>query len=112
MITDTLSALSVPTKDVLEPAHKLNQQAIAAVEKLVAYQIDSLKAYSELGVSQLKAAVEVRDIEGVKNLLSNQIHVIKEFGKRLMTDYKAIFQMGADFVSQSTKVTTETAKAA
>lgn len=112
MITDTLSALSVPSKDVLEPAHKLNQQAIAAVEKLVAYQIDSLKAYSELGVSRLKAAVEVRDVEGLKNLLSNQTDVLKEFGEHLMTDYKAIFKMGADFVSKSTKVGTETAKAA
>ncbi len=112
MITDTLSALSVPTKGVLEPAHKLNQQAIAAIEKLVAYQIDSLKAYSELGVNQLKAAVEVRDVEGLKNLLTNQTDVLKEFGERLLTDYKAISQMGADFVSQSSKVTTETAKAA
>jgi len=109
MITKTLSALTEPTKGVLEPAHKLNQQTVTAIEKLAAYQIDSLKTFSELGVSQLKAVVEVRDVEGFQNLVSKQTDVLREVGDRLMSDFKAIFKMGTDFVSQSTKVGTEAA---
>lgn len=113
MITKTLSALTEPTKGVLEPVHKLNQQTISAVEKLAAYQIDSLKTFSELGVSQLKAVAEVRDVKSLQNLLSKQTDVLREVGDRLMSDFKAIFKMGTDFVSQSTKVgTNEAAKVA
>ena len=104
MIDKTLSALTDPTKGLLEPAHKLNRQAITAVEKMAAYQIDSLKTYSRLGVSQLKAAAEVRDVEGLRNLLSKQTDVLREVGDRLMSDFKALSQIGADFVSQSSKV--------
>ncbi len=112
MITETLSALTKPTKGVLEPVQELNQQAIATIEKLAAHQIDSLKAYTELGVNQLKAAAEVRDVEGLQNLLSKQTDVLRKVGDRLMSDFKAISQMGTNFVSQSTKVGPKAAKAA
>ena len=104
MINKTLSALTDPTKGLLEPAHRLNQQAVTALEKVTASQIDSLKTYSELGVGQLKAAAEVRNIEGLQNLLSKQSDVLKEVGSRLTSDVKAFFQIGADFVSQSSKI--------
>ena len=112
MITETLSALTEPTKGVLEPVHKLNQQAIAAIEKLATHQINSLKTYTELGVSQLKAVAEVRDVEGLQNLVSKQTDVLREVGDRLMSDFKAISQMGVNFISHSTKVGPESVKAA
>lgn len=112
MITQTLSALTNPKKGVLEPVHKLNQQAIAALEKLAAHQIDSLKVYSELGVSQLKAVVKVKDVEGLQNLLSNQTDILKKVSDRLIFDFKEIFQLGADIVSQSKKSDVATVKAA
>lgn len=112
MITKTLSALTDPTKGLLEPVHKLNRQAITAIEKVAAYQVDSLTTYSRLGINQLKAAAEVRDVEGLKNLLSKQTDVLREVGDRLMSDFKACFQVGADFVSQSSKVDAEAADVA
>ena len=112
MITQTMSALTNPTKAVLEPVHKLNQQTLIAVEKLAALQIDSLKAYSELGVSQLKAVFEVRDVEGLQNLLSNQTDVLKKVSDRLTYDFQAILRLGADIVSQTRQSAAVTVKAA
>ena len=112
MITETLSALTEPTKGVLEPVQKLNQQAIVSVEKLAAHQIESLKTYSELGVSQLKAVAQVKDVEGLQNLLSMQTDFLRKVGDRLMLDFKEIFRLGADIVSQSTKAGAETVKTA
>lgn len=111
MINKTLSALTDPTKGLLEPAHKLNQQAVTALEKVAAYQIDSLNTYSRLGIGQLKAAAEVRNVEGLQNLLSKQNDVLKEVGGRLMSDVKTFFQIGAEFVSQSSKMGAQAADA-
>jgi phasin family protein len=104
MITETISALTEPTKGVLEPVQKLNQQAVTTVEKLAARQMDSLKAYSDLGVSQLKIVAEVKDVEGLQNLVSKQVDFLRAFGECLMSDIKAVAQIGVDFVSQATRV--------
>jgi phasin family protein len=111
MITETLSALSEPTKGMLEPVQRLNQEAVTTVEKLAAHQIDSLKAYSDLGVSQLKVAAEVRNMEGFQKLLSKQTDVLRAFGECLMSDFRAIFEMGADFASHAKKIGVEAAPA-
>lgn len=104
MITKMISAFTEPAEGLLEPARKLNQQAVTAIGKVAAYQIDSLQTYSRLGVGQLQAAAEVKNIEDIQHLLSKQNEVLKEVGGRLMSDCKAFYQIGADFVSQSSKV--------
>ena len=112
MMTQTLSTLTNPTKFVLEPVHTINQKVIATAEKLAAYQIDSLKAYSDLGVSQLKAVIEVKDVEGLKNLLTSQTDVLKKVSDRMLFDFKAIYQLRADIVAQSKKSDSATVKVA
>lgn len=104
MITETLAPLSEPTKAVLAPVQKLNQAAVETVEKFAIHQNDSLKAYTDLGVSQLKLAAEVRDIKGLQKLMAKQTEVLRAFGECLMTDFRAVFEMGADFVSHAKKI--------
>lgn len=107
MMTETLSSLTDPAKGMLEPVQKLNQEAVSTVEKLAAHQIESLKTYTALGVSQLKAAAEVKNVEGLRDLMSKQTDTLKQFGECLMSDFKAIFEMGTEFVSKATKVGAE-----
>lgn len=109
MITKTLSALTQPTKGILEPVQKLNQEAVATVQKLTTHQIASLKSYSNLGMKQLKVAAEVRDLEGFQHLMAKQRDVLRAFGECLMSDAKAIFEMSADFVSHAKKIRAEAA---
>ena len=107
MFMKTLSALTEPTKGVLEPVQKLNQHAVATVEKLAAHQIESLKTYSALGVGQLKAAAEVKDVEGLQTLMSKQIDVLSEFGEQIWADMKVVAEMGVEFVTQAANVGAE-----
>ncbi len=111
MITETLSSLTEPTKGMLEPVQRLNQAAVVTVEKLAEHQIDSLKAYSDLGVSQLKVAAEVRDVKGLQNLVSKQTDVLRRFGECLTSDFRAFLELGADFVSHTKKIGLEAAPA-
>lgn len=107
MITETLSALTASTKSVSEPAQKLNQEAVAAVQKLAAHQIESLRAYADLGLSQLKTATEVNDIAGLQDLMSKQTDVLRTFGGRLVSDLGALFELSADYTVRATKIGVE-----
>ena len=103
MLTETLSVLSTP-QGVLEPIQKLNQALVASAEKLTARQIASLTTYSKLGLSQLRAASEVKDLDGLQTLVSKQKDVLKEVGERLWTDTKAVAEMGVQFVAEAQKI--------
>jgi len=104
MITETLSALTEPTKGMLEPVQRLNQEAVWTVEQLAAHQIESLKTYSALGLTQMKAAAEVKDVGGLKDLMSEQTGVLKQFAECLVSDFKAIFEIGKEFLAEAQNV--------
>ena len=112
MFTDTLSALTTPAQGILEPMQKLNKAMVASAEKLTARQIASLTTYSQLGLSQLRAAAEVKDVEGLQTLLSNQKDVLKECGERMWSDTKAVAEMGIELVTTAQQVGSEAAPAA
>lgn len=111
MIIKTFSALTEPTKGALEPVQKLNQQAVAAVEKLAAHQLESLKTYSDMGIGRLKAAAEVKDMNGLQNFLYGQTDVLRAFGGCARSDIKAVAQACIGFVSQNMPTTKVGAKA-
>ncbi len=112
MDTKTLFALKEPGKGTLESIQKINQQASATVEKLAAHRIESLKAYSDLAVNQIKAAAEVKDFEDLQTLISKQSDVLVAYGEWLMSDIRTTAQLGMDFLWQAAQVGAEAAPAA
>lgn len=110
MIIKTFSALTEPTKGALEPVRKFNQQTVAAVEKLATHQLESLKTYSDMGVNQLKAVAEVKDMNGLQKFLYGQTDVLRDFGECARSDIKAVTQACVGFVSQNMPTTKASAK--
>ena len=106
MITETLSVLSTP-QGVLEPIQKLNRALVASAQKLTARQIASLTTYSKLGLSQLQAAAEVKDVDGLQTLISKQKDLLKACGERLWADTKAVAEIGVEFVAEAQRVGSE-----
>ena len=89
---------------LLEPIQKFNTAALATAQRLTARQTASLMTYTELALDQLKAANEVKDVEGLQKFLSKQTDVLKAVGERLWADTKAIAEMGIEFVSEAQKI--------
>lgn len=111
MMIKTFSALTEPTKGALEPVRKFNQQAVAAVEELATHQLESLKTYSDMGIGQLKAVAEVRDMDSLQNFLHKQTDVLRGFGECALSDIKAVTQVGVGFISQKMPTTEADTKA-
>lgn len=113
MIIETLSALTEPTQRVFEPAQKFKQHAVSSIEKLASYQLQSLKRYSDITVSQLKAVAEIKDSEDLQNFLLNQTNVLRAFHDSALSDITAVAQVGIDlFLPQATNVGTQAASVA
>jgi phasin family protein len=108
MIIETLLALTEPTRNVFEPAQKFKKHAVASVEKLAAYQLESLKRCSDMAVGQLKAAAEIKDSEDLQNFLFKQTDVLRVFGEGALSDITAVAQVGIDLLlPQATNVGTK-----
>lgn len=112
MNTDILSTLNDQSQKLLSSLQKLNKAAVAEVEKLAQHQVASLQVYSDLYVSNLKAAAEVNDLQDLQAFVNKQGDLAMTFGKRIATDAKDIAQMGAGFLAEAQRIAQESVTAA
>jgi len=119
MNIETLSALPMSAKGMMDPIQKVNKQAVSTFEKLATQQLDSLGVYLALGINQLKAAVKVKDMDSLRDFISKQRDAINAVAKRLSGDADASIKVGAEFVAalqgtgiEAVKTTTEKTAAA
>jgi phasin family protein len=98
---------NVDAAQLAAPVKEFNQLAVNHVEKLVELNLESVKAYAELGVSQLKAVSEVQDLDGLKSLMSTQNDVVKQFGEKLAADARAMVELNKAFNLDAQKLAKE-----
>ena len=111
MNKEIISTLTEQTKNVAAPAQGLNRLIVDNAEKLVALQIASVKNYSALSFANLKALLEVRDAEAFQAYLSKQGELAKSVSEQLMSDAKAVAELGSDFTEEIKKISEEGVKA-
>lgn len=111
MNTDILSAFTQQSKRFMAPVQKLNDLAIANAEKLIAFQMASVRSYADLGMAQWKAAAEVNDPESFLGYLTKQGARMTSMSEQVVADAKKVYQMGVDFVSNVQKVAQENVSA-
>ena len=95
------------SKSFMPPVQKLKDLAIANVEKLVAFQVESVRSYADLGVAQWKEASKVNDPESFMDYLAKKSEHMFRVGDQAMADANKACQLGVDFVSDSQKMAQE-----
>ena len=75
---------------------KVNKLAAASVEKLAAWQLESVKSYVNLGLGRLRAATEVTDSESLQAFYNDQLEVAKTVREKLINDSEALGKLSAD----------------
>ncbi|QTF92083.1 phasin family protein [Halomonas sp. BM-2019] len=96
----------------VEPARAYGSLALEYYEKLMAAQLDAARAYADLGLAQARAWVDVRDADGLKQVLEGQQKAAQELGERLKADAEAVNALGQDFLQKSQKLVEESLKSA
>lgn len=97
--------LSQALKPFIEPLTKFNQLTNSQIEKWVALSMDSVKAYMDLGVAQVKVALKVHDAQSLSEFTDSQFAVLSFVGHRMLDDNRVLNEWGADCYHQSSRLT-------
>ncbi|MDX1606635.1 MAG: phasin family protein [Candidatus Competibacterales bacterium] len=112
MNTDLFNVMNQQQQQLAATVQRFNQLAVTNVEKLVALQLDTLRRYSDLGVAQLKALVEVRNPQQLQDYVREQGEVARRFGETLVADGKAVAELGVEYNQQAQQLARESVEAA
>jgi phasin family protein len=92
------------------------RQYIAALtdhaEALSSLQVEASKAYTEVVFSNARAALDIRDSEGLKAYVAKQPEVAKQFGERVKDDAEKVAAANQSFAENAQKVTQDSVKQA
>ncbi|MCK2183343.1 phasin family protein [Halomonas getboli] len=94
------------------PARAYASLSVDFAEKLTNAQLEAGRAYSETGMAQLRALLDVKDAEGLRSYMEGQQKIAKDLTERLKGDAEKVVSLQQDFVQQSQKLTEENVKQA
>ena len=86
------------------PVQELNALAVDNVEKIVSLQIKRIEENAKIGVEQLKAAAAVKDVDGLKDYLSNYAEALRQISQHTVEDIRTVFDLGNAFSSEARRI--------
>ncbi|KAB2934129.1 MAG: phasin family protein [Candidatus Contendobacter sp.] len=91
-----------------EPVIKANKLFIENVEKILIFQMNSLKTYFDIGINQLRAAAEITDLESLQDFCKRQAEIAQTLQRKLMNDVRIMSDMAARFKTEMDGLTQTT----
>ena len=76
MYTDFFKSFTDQTEKSLEPYVKFNKLVTKNVEVMTELQLNAIRTYSEMGLTQMKAASEIKDVTSLTAFNSQQLSVL------------------------------------
>ncbi len=102
--------MNVQAAKYLEPVREINTLALENVEKLLNIQLKSINDTARLGVEQMKAAADIKDVDGLKKYFTEQAEVVKSLGERLVQDGQSALELGVSYTDKVQQVVNDTLK--
>jgi len=97
MYTEMLKTFSEQAEKNLSPYSQFNKMLATNVEKLTEMQLAAVRTYSDLGLSQLKAASEIKDIDSMTAFNSQQLETMAKFSQQLIDDSNKLSSVAQSF---------------
>jgi len=94
------------------PARAYAKLAVDYTEKLVTAQIEATRAYTEVGLGQARAALEIKDTQGLQAYAEGQQKVAKDLGERVKGDAGKVVELNQEFVDEARKLVESNVKTA
>ncbi|MCY4314010.1 MAG: phasin family protein [Gammaproteobacteria bacterium] len=90
----------------MAPAIAFNQLVLKNVETVIGMQLDSFKAYADLGFKNLNAGLEVKTIEELNAYVEDLKAVAKKVNEQVTGDLEALGKINAEFIEEARKLPT------
>ncbi len=88
----------------MAPAIAFNQLVLKNVETVIGMQIQSFKAYADLGFKNLNAGLEVKTIEELNVYVEDLKAVVKKVNEQVTSDLEALGKINAEFIEEARKL--------
>lgn len=95
-----MNAFAEQAKSFSTPLSKLNSLMVGNMEKMTEFQLNAIKSYADMTMSQMKKAVDVKDAESMREFSSAQAEVAGTVNKKIMEDAKALSDIATEFKTQ------------
>ncbi|MDR9468769.1 phasin family protein [Marinospirillum sp.] len=102
-----MNAFTEQTKNMYNPMRKINSLLVENMEKMTDFQLEALKAYSHMGLSQMKSATEVKDADSVRDYSASQAEMMSTLSKKVLEDAKTMADMSMEFKTEVEKILEE-----
>lgn len=102
-----MTTVTKQSQAVVASVVKANQLTVANLEKLVDFQLAAVQSYVDLGVSRLKAAAEVSNVNGLQAFYADQVKTAEALRQKLVDDSKALAKIGAEAKAEFNKLAQE-----
>ena len=112
MYTDMFKSVNEQLQSFTNPLVRYNQLVAANLEKLAKLQLASTTAYTDLGLSQLKAAANAKDPQGLAELGSKQLDTLAKVSNRMLEDIQSLNKIGVAFKEGVDSLVAESAQQA
>ncbi|MEM9102627.1 MAG: phasin family protein, partial [Pseudomonadota bacterium] len=110
MVNNIFTNFTDQAKNFYEPAFKFNQIMLANVEKVARAQLESFKAYADMGIDQLHKASSIREFSELKDFMNNQAELAGNLSKKMTDDASRLMNLSYEFKDEMVKFTEENTK--
>ncbi|KII75946.1 phasin family protein [Vibrio renipiscarius] len=110
MYTDFFKSFSDQTEKTLEPYVKFNKLVTKNVEVLTELQLNAIRTYSEMGLTQMKAVGDVKDVTSLTVFNSQQLNVLSKLSQQMTNDSNKLQSIAQEFKDDVEQLTSENLK--
>ncbi len=110
MYTDIFKVFTEQSEKTFEPYAKFNKLMTKNVEVLTELQLNAVRSYSELGLAQMKAVSEVKDVTSLASYSSQQLQTLTRLSQQMMDDSTKLQNIAKEFKDDIEALTTENLK--
>ncbi len=111
MYTDIFKAFTDQTEKTFAPYTKFNKLVAKNAEVVTELHLNALRSYSELGLTQLKAVSDVKDVTSLASFSNQQLSVLTRLSQQLTDDSNKLQSIATEFKDDVETITTENLKA-
>ncbi|MBY7729787.1 phasin family protein [Vibrio splendidus] len=110
MYTDIFKTITDQTEKQFEPYLKFNKLVAKNVQTMTELQMNALKTYTDMGLAQMKAVSEIKDVNSLTAFNGQQLTALTQLSQQMMSDSSKMQAAAKEFKEDVETLTTENLK--
>jgi phasin family protein len=89
---------------LVAPIKELNELALNSIQEIAAVQIKTIQENAKISANSLKAASEIKDLDGLKDYLSSQVATAQSVSENAVEDANEITKLSEAYTAKVQEV--------